>query len=545
MFRQSLAILLGVAVLAGCQTSPSAPPQARLFEGMGAHHRPITTSAATAQRYFDQGLTWTYAFNHGEAIRSFEAAAQADPNCAMAWWGVALCHGPHINNPATDATAAWDALKKAQERKAHASQVEQALIDALSHRYAQSQPTDRSSLDKAYADAMAAVHKRFPADTDVAVLYAEALMDLQPWDLWTPDGKPKGDTQTIVAVLEGVLRSAPRHVGACHLYIHAVEASPNPEKALPAADTLGGLVPAAGHLVHMPSHIYARTGRWSQAADANVAASAADRAYRAKVPRSGFWHVYMAHNNHFLAFAAMMEGRRQAAMQAARDMIQGVPADWARQNAAAIDGLMPIITDVMMRFGLWDDILKEPAPPEHFPIATAMWRFTRGVAFAAKGQVPEAKNECTAFSAAVRQVPQGAMIQINPAATTLSIADRVLRAEIAFREQKLDESLSLLREAIAVEDELRYMEPPEWMQPVRHTLGAFLVSAKRHKEAEEVYRQDVGKWPENGWSLFGLADCLRAQGKTAEADQVERRFKQAWARADTSIRSTCLCVSMR
>lgn len=529
----------GARVAAGGEPAP-------LFEGIGDHHRSITTRVPLAQRYFDQGLVWAFAFNHDEAIRSFNEALQHDPSCAAAWWGIALCNGPHINNPIVDephARAAWDALQRARGCMASTGETERALIEALSARYADPPPTDRRPLDEAYAAAMRKVWNAHRSDADVGTLFAEALMDLQPWDLWTREQKPKGNTEEILAVLQEVLRLNPEHPGANHLYIHAVEAGPHPEWGNDSADRLRRLVPAAGHLVHMPSHIDVQTGRWAQAAEQNVLAAAADARYREISPRQGFYRVYMAHNHHFLAFASMMQGRYQAAIQAARTMIAGIPTEFIAGNGPLIDPYMMIEYEVLMRFGRWDDILHLPEPPAGLPITRCFRYFVRGVARAATGGVADAESERADFENARRDVPDGALMAINPAKNVLDIADRVLRAEIAYRKGDIASAVDDLRAAVAIEDRLMYMEPPDWIQPVRHTLGAILTEAGRFQDAEQVYREDLDHWPENGWSLHGLATCLKARGATADADQVERRFRAVWARADTPIASSCLCVT--
>jgi tetratricopeptide (TPR) repeat protein len=544
--RSTIAILL---CFAGCaasgRTMTRLGSDLSLFDGMGRHHRTVTTQSRAAQRYFDQGLTWAYAFNHDEAIRSFEEAARLDPQCAMACWGVAFSNGPHINNPAMPperSEAAWHALQKALALKENASPVERALIDALSRRYAWPAPEDRRALDEAYAAAMGEVWAAHGDDPDVGTLYAEALMDLHPWDLWTKDGRPKEDTELIVATLEEVLRIDSQNPGANHLYIHAIEASPNPERANAAADLMREAVPASGHLLHMPTHIDVLLGRWAQASLQNEKAIRADSAYRAIRPRIGFYRIYMAHNQHMLTFASMMEGRGARALEAARDVVAGVPEDYGREQAAFIDPWMSIPYDVLKRFGKWDELLAEPAPPSYWPISTSMWRGHRAIAFAAKGDVAGADRERAAFLHAVANVPADAVMGINKAHHVFDIAKHFVNGEIAFRKGNVDESVTELRRAAELEDELLYMEPPEWIQPVRHTLGAFLLSVGRYEEAEKIYREDLEKWPENGWSLHGLAKCLRARGATAEAQDTENRFRKAWARADTPIGSSCLCV---
>lgn len=531
--------------------APAASTPARLYEGMGPHTRKVTTSSAEAQRYFDQGLNWAYAFNHDEAIRSFRKCAELDPSCAMAYWGIALCNGPHINNPMMDedhSKAAWSALQDAKARAGNCTPAEKTLIDALASRYADPgkgkiplMPDERAPLDKGYADAMARVYASFPNDSDVATLYAEALMDLRPWDLYDVKGNPRPETPTVVATLEKAMALAPNNPGANHLYVHAVEASLAPERADAAADRLRTLVPASGHLVHMPGHIDIRRGRWEQASEQNRQAIRIDAAYRRQAPRQGFYNVYMAHNHEFLAFTCMMTGRREEAKKAARAMRAEIPKDWLEANAPGVDGHLALDLEVLMRFGEWDAILAHPQPEAYLPITTAMWRFTRASAYAARGDVSLARGEQEEFRKASKAIPADAMISVNTAHAILDIADHVLEGEIALREKRIDDAVGHLRQAAALEDELRYMEPPEWIQPTRHALGAVLLSAGRAAEAEKVYREDLARWPENGWSLFGLAKSLEAQN-SPEAPAVMARFKKAWARADTPIEATCLCV---
>ncbi|MCG3131759.1 MAG: hypothetical protein FLDDKLPJ_02564 [Phycisphaerae bacterium] len=540
----------GVAILTnGCHHPEASPAsgvsQARLYDGLGGHRRKVTTASHQAQQYFNQGLIWAYAFNHDEAIRSFRAAAALDPDCAMAHWGVALCHGPHINNPVMTEEAghaAWAAIQDALSRADKASPTERALIAALAHRYADPPPTDRRPLDEAYAEAMRKLWLDNPGDGDIGALYAEAMMDLQPWDLWTRDGQPKGRTPQILTVLEQVLRIHPNHPGALHLYIHAVEAA-RPELGIAAADRLRNLVPASGHLVHMPSHIDVLTGRWETASRQNEQAIRADRAYRRLSPTQGFYRVYMSHNHHMLMFASMMEGRREVALRAARQLVADVPEDYARTQTALVDPYLGAPYDVMKRFGMWQAILDEPAPPDYLPITNATWRHARAIAYAATDRVDEARREHDAFRQIVEALPDSAMYAINPAKKVLSIGDHLTAGEIALREGKIDDAVAALRRAVEIEDDLQYMEPPEWVQPVRHTLGAVLVSAGRYDEAETVYREDLDNWPENGWSLHGLAASLEGQGQPGDAAETRLRFSHAWRRSDTPIPSSCLCVT--
>ncbi len=543
------AIVCSLVLAAGCTSTPhqsSTGSQAQLFAGMGSHTRPVSGASAEAQKYFDQGLTWTYAFNHDEAIRSYTEAARLSPNCAMAWWGIALCHGPHINNPMMSeerSTLAWQSLAKAKAAAAAgASPTEKALIDALAARYTWPIPADRAPLDQGYARAMEGVYRQYPNDNDVATLYAESLMDLQPWDLWTLDGQPKGRTLEVVSVLEGVLAANPRHPGAAHLYIHAVEASKQPERALASADTLRTLVPVSSHLVHMPSHIDARVGAWDKAMEANRVAMAADKAYKKLSPKQDFYRIYMSHNSGFLAFACMMAGRSEEGIRAAKAAVDGVPAEWARDNAAIVDGYMTIHMEALKRFGKWDAILALPEPPQQLKFTRAMWRAHRAIALAAKGNTPAAQSERQAFTTACSEVPEGAIAQINPAHTVLKLAGHVIDAEIAYAGSDYDVAIDQLTEAIKIEDELQYMEPPDWMLPARHTLGSVLLDAGRPAEAERVYRKDLAKWPNNGWSLLGLSRALAAQGKTAESDRAQADFARAWKDADMTPHASCLCA---
>jgi tetratricopeptide (TPR) repeat protein len=523
-----------------------------LFEGMGPHTRKITTASAEAQRYFDQALNWTFAFNHDEAIRSFEQAAMLDPACAMAWWGKALCHGPHINNPAMDeagAIAAWSALQKALRLSGTCTPAERALIEALAPRYADPAAgklpltaDERRPFDEAFAHAMAKVHSAYPDDADITSLYAESLMDLHPWDLYdNQTNEPHPWTEKIVSLIEHALRLDPKHPGANHLYIHAVEGSSTPGRANVAADVLRTLVPASGHLVHMPSHIDVRVGRWAQAAEQNRQASKVDVAYRKISPDHGIYHLYMAHDDHFLAWSCMMLGRREEALTAARDMIRKIPADFSQAAAPFVDPLASIEISVLMRFGRWDELLALPRPDSHLPVTTAMWHFARGSALAALDRVDEALAEQSEFRKAVAALPEGIMLQQSTAADGLAVADGILDGEIAFRRGNIDAAVAALRKAVAKEDLLRYIEPPDWLQPARHSLGAILVAADRLPEAEDVYRADLERWPENGWALYGLAECVKAR-KSPEADEIQARFEKAWQHADTQLAATCLCV---
>jgi tetratricopeptide (TPR) repeat protein len=519
--------------------------QEPFFEGLGSYTRTITTSSPEAQKYFNQGLNFLYGFNHGAAIRAFQAAEEIDPDCAMAHWGVALACGPHINFPVVlppAAELAWKELALAQEHAAHASAVEQALIEALGHRYADPQPEDRGPLDQAYADAMRSVWKAHPEDPDVGVLFAEAMMDLRPWDQWTHEGQPQPGTDEILATLEQVMELNLNHPFANHLYIHALEASPHPERALAAADRLRDLQPGIAHNVHMPSHIDIRIGHWHEAITANLKAVEADSRYRTIVGQpKGLIVFYAAHNQHMLAYAAMMTGQRGLAVEHIRAMVKGMPEDEVKKYAMLAEGFMAMPYEVLIRFGLWNEILAEPDHPKFMVFTRAFRHAARGIAYAAIGDIKSARIEQTAFLEASKLVPAEEAFGNNSCQALLAIATPMLDGEILIREGNLDEGLSQLRTAVSAEDALRYDEPPGWILPVRHSLGASLMEAGRFVEAEQVYRDDLARLPENGWSLFGLAHSLELQQKGDEAAAVEARYHKIWSNADVQITSSCLC----
>jgi tetratricopeptide (TPR) repeat protein len=518
---------------------------APLFDNLGSHHRPISTQVPLAQRYFDQGLTLAYGFNHAEAARSFREAARLDPDCAICSWGLALVLGPNIN-AAMEAGAvpeAWQALAEARRRAPKASPIEQALIEALGRRYAPEPPADRSTLDAAYAAAMRELARRFPDDLDAATLFVEALMDTIPWNYWDREGRPYPATEEILATLESVVARDPDHPGALHYYIHAVEASPDPERGEAAADRLGGLVPGAGHLVHMPSHIYLRVGRYRDAAIANEKADAADDAYAAQCHAQGIYPlVYHSHNVHFLWAALAMEGRGAEAIRAALRVRQKAPPGSLRE--AGMETLQfywatPLFAYV--RFGKWDEILGQPKPEEDLKFPVGVWHYARAIALTRKGRLAEAAGEVAALSALAQHgdLAELKVWGFNSFQALLQIARDVAAAELAAARGDVDQAVSHLRWAVLAEDRLIYQEPPDWHQPVRQVLGAVLLAAGRAGEAEAVFREDLSRHPENGWSLFGLARSLEAQGK-AEAAAVRQRFETAWAGADVALSSSRL-----
>jgi tetratricopeptide (TPR) repeat protein len=538
-----LVVVFGLAL-----ASPVAPgAQEPIYQGLGSYTRKVTTSSPEAQKYFDQGLRFIFGFNHGAAIRSFQEAARLDPACAMAHWGIALACGPHINFPMVPPPAAelaWKELTLAQQNAAHATAVERALIEALAHRYANPQPDDRGPLDRAYADAMRAVWKMHPDDPEVGVFFAEALMDLRPWDQWTPAGQPQPGTDEILAALDAVLQLNLNHPFANHLYVHAVEASPHPERADAAADRLRNLQPGLAHNVHMPSHIDIRRGRWQQAIDANFKAVDADRRYRAVAgPSHGFFLIYIAHNEHMLAYAAMMTGQSELAIQHIRAAVAGLPEDFLKEYANIAEAFVAIPYEVLARFGRWDDILAEPDHyPDYMPFTKAFRHAARGISYAAKGDVASARTEQMAYLEAAKLVPADEVAAgNNTCQAVLGVASHMLAGEILYRDGRIEEGLTELREAVKAEDELRYDEPPSWLLPVRHSLGAALMQAHRFAEAEQVYRDDLARVPDNGWSLFGLAQSLHQQARHEEAAAADARFHAIWAKADVQIKSSCLC----
>ncbi|MCP3904327.1 MAG: hypothetical protein GY715_11915 [Planctomycetes bacterium] len=551
-----LTLLAAGVLLGGCAastTSSSAPPAygaggtPQVFEGMGSYTRRVTTNSAEAQRYFDQGLNWLYAFNHDEAVRSFTRAAEIDPDCAMAWWGIAYAQGPNYNDPLmTEArsVAAWAALQSARDRINDETPAERALIEALAHRYENPAPEDRAHLEVAFADAMAGVWARYPNDSDIGTFYAESMMVQHPWELYESDGSPaRDDTVTTVAALERVLAMAPNNPGANHLYIHAVEPSDDKARGLVAAERLCDLVPASGHLRHMPSHIYVQVGMWERSIEQNRKAMASDVRYRSLSPEQGMQNGYMTHNSHMLAYSAMMIGREREAMAAARAMWDDLPEEALRGVGPFIDPWMCSVYDVQKRFGRWDDLLAEPAPPDYMPTTTAVWRAHRAIAYAAKKDFENAEREQMAFRTAMKAIPETPMWDTyGTAMKFLLVSELFIDGEIALQKGKWEEAAGLLEEAVVIEDTLGYGEPPLWLQPVRHTLGAVYLKSGRYADAERVYRDDLASWPGNGWSLYGLSRALEEQGMADEALAVHREYDRAWASAEEAIKTSCKCI---
>ncbi len=545
MLALVVALVFSAVPQASAQSAAApARDEVPLYDGLGDRGRKVTTSSPDAQRYFDQGLAFLYAFNHDESLRAFHRAAELDPRCPMAFWGIAYANGPHINNPVVPpdrAKAAWEALGRAKAVASAGTPVEKALIEALAFRYADPQPEDRAPLEAAYADAMRKLWAAYPKDADVGALTAEAYANLRPWDQWLPDGTPQPGTLELVATLEATLKVDPRHPLANHLYIHAVEASPRPELADKAADALRDLQPGLGHLVHMPSHIDVRRGRWHESNVANAKAIVADDAYVKRAPEQGFYRLYMSHNRHMLTYGLMMTGQKAPALKTIREMVGAIPLEFFRENAFA-DGFMAMPLEVLMRFGDWDAILAEPAFPDFVPISRSLQHYARAVAYAAKDNMAEAAKEQAAFMVARTRVPAEATFGNNKGTDILDVAEHLMRGELLYLKGEIEPGLAAMKEATAREDKLRYDEPPSWIQPTRHPYGAALLQAGRFAEAEAVFREDLKKLPENGWGLFGLERALRLQKKDAEADSVKKRFDVVWRKADMKIRSACLCL---
>ena len=502
-----------------------------LYKDLGPHHKAVSTRVPAAQQYFDQGLRLVYGFNHAESIRSFTRATELDPTCAMCYWGIAYAYGPHVNAGMDSASGvkAYQAAQKALSLSRNASPRERAYIRAVAARYAPVPPAKRASLDSAYARGMRAVARTYPNDLDAAALYAESLMDLRPWNYWTPQGKPYPGTEEIVRQLERVIARNPEHPAGCHFYIHAVEAV-NPQLAVPCAERLARLMPGVGHMVHMPAHIYIRVGRYNEAAASNVHAIHTDETFiEGQKPVTVYSLAYYPHNIHFLAFASTMAGRSAQAIEAARTLKSKVNLDVAR-GVPMLQEMVPYYALTLTTFGRWDDVLAEPLPPSNLRMPLAMAYYARGVAYAAKGQFDDARIALDTVKAIDAATPADA-----PAKLPVSIAVHALMGEIATRSGKLDEGVTHFREALKIEDAGLYFEPPNWYYPIRESLGAALLKAGRNAEAEAVYRDDLKRFPENGWSLFGLAAALKAQGKTAEAAAVEARFAKAWSGADVKL----------
>ncbi|MBS0570683.1 MAG: hypothetical protein JSS28_08755, partial [Proteobacteria bacterium] len=543
--RLHLIATLCVCVLSACASAPTQKPDAHAdhagtatpasvlaqwaqdaqrLDGLGPYSRKITTASTAAQAWFDQGLNLIYGFNHDEAVRAFAKATELDPDCAMCYWGAAEALGPNYNMAAMEQRwqALWNAVQSAQEHAANATPVEQALIAALAKRYAGPAPVPADKMqpfNDAYANAMREVVRKYPTDDDAQVFFAEAMMTANPWKLWRQDGKAAPGTDEIVATLERVLARNPRHPGANHYYIHAVEASPHPEKALASADRLAALMPGAGHIVHMPAHIYQRVGRYADASAANIGGAQADAAYvdKARPPDWMYYAgMYFTHNYQFLGYSEAMRGRSAAALQAMHEMASRL-TDESLHMGTGLDWYAAEPWFVMERFGRWQDILATAEPdPKLFGLSAA-YHYARSVALAATGQVSAAIAEKAALDAVAAATPADAPAGLNKAADLIALATTLATAHIAIAQDRRADAIAALRSAVAMEDKLDYDEPADWFIPVRHLLGAQLLRDGMAGQAEQVYREDLLRHPENGWALHGLAQSLKAQRKTHQA----------------------------
>jgi tetratricopeptide (TPR) repeat protein len=542
------------------------------YYDLGTHTRAVTTTSPEAQLWFDRGLVWTYAFHHEEAVACFEAAAAADPECAMAYWGIAYALGPNYNKPweffdgedlARTVRRTHAAVELAHEKaEARATPVERALIGALRARYPQAQAVEDCSVWNApYADSMRAVCELAPEDLDVATLYADALMNLTPWQLWDlRTGEPEKGARTLEAkaVLDRALGTdeGARHPGVLHLYIHLMEMSPAPETALPVADRLRGLVPDAGHLQHMPTHLDVLCGDYRRVVSDNTAAVVADEKFHARSGAMNFYTLYRSHNFHFKIYGAMFLGQSRAALETAAQLEASIPEQLLRVQSPPmadwLEGFLAMRVHVLIRFGRWSDILHTPLPadPELYSVTTAMLHYARGVALSATGRVEEAEAERRLFQEAVVRVPETRMLFNNTCADLLAIASEMLNGELDYRKGDFDAAFAALERSIALDDHLPYDEPWGWMQPTRHAYGALLLEQGRVAEAEAVYRADLGlddtlpralQHPGNVWALHGFHECLVRLGKVGEAQIVAQQLKIAVALADVPIEASCFC----
>jgi tetratricopeptide (TPR) repeat protein len=562
MRRNGMSVVLGglVWVLSGCG-DPVAVEQsvevkqtlaqragAPLFSGMGSFHMPITTRDTDAQRYFDQGMVLAFGFNHAESIRSFRAAQTLDSDCAMCFWGEALATGPNIN-----VTNNGKAVMTPEERASARAAIDHALtlvdgvtpkerswILALDKRYDGQRETPRDPLDRAWADALAAMVDAYPDDMTVASVYAEALMNTMPWDYWGPSGEAKPDTQAVIKSLERVMAAEPEHPLALHLYIHALEASSNAQKAEGAADALANLVPGSGHLVHMPSHIYFRVGRYQDAALANIRAADIDEAYIAECNAQGFYPaLYYPHNIHFLWASATMQGQSELSLKSARRVVENVRIEQVEQfPTIQFFRTVPMLS--LVRFARWEEILSEPEPHAPFAFARAIWHYGRGVAYASMENKESALNELAAIERLEPEVDEIFMGNVYPAKSLIGIAKSLLRGEISFRSGAMAAAVTSFDEAVAMQDALPYTEPPFWYYPTRQSLGAALLADGRAAEAQLVFEADLAQYPMNGWSLYGLTEALNAQGRTALAEAARQRFETVWQFSDVTLSSSVL-----
>jgi tetratricopeptide (TPR) repeat protein len=535
--RPLICLLAPLASLAQHIHSPATARQAVLMPGLGEVHHVISTRNPEAQKFFDQGLALIWAFNHEEALLAFQRAAELDPDCPMAYWGIALAVGPNYNDPEPDLNrekTAWDAVQHGLALASHASPEELAYLTALATRYTTEPKPNWKQFAIFYKTAMAELSQKYPDDLDAAVLYVESAMDLNPWQLWTTEGKPAEGTEQIVATLESVLQRDPNHIGANHFYIHAVEASPHPERALASADRLAKLAPAAGHLVHMPGHIYIRTGDYAGAVRANQEAASADRQYIDKFHVTGMYAaMYYSHNLHFLAIAASMEGRFAEANNAATQLVANAAP--MLKDIPMVEAFLPTRMLVLVRFHRWEDVLKLPEPDAAALTARALWHFARGMAFAQTSKTYDADYERRALFAAANIVPENATFGFNRSRDLLNLASHLLEGHIALARVSIPAAVEHFQKAAQIEDGLRYDEPPDWYIPPRESLGRALMIANQYDAAEKAFQDELARHAHSGRALYGLWQCRKAEGKKPEANQAQRDFRAAWKNADVKL----------
>lgn len=537
-----LLVVTSIIFFHGCgnEYSSSAP----LFTNLGAHHFLITTTSQNAQKYFDQGIILAYGFNHEEAFRSFKEVARLDTNCAMAYWGMAYVLGPNINLPMEAGViyTAYEAIQKAVALLDNETQSEKDFVMTLSKRYSNEELDDRTSLDQAYADAMRELSKKYPDNYDASTMFAESLMDLHPWDYWHKDGSPQPWTSEILTTLESVIEKSPNHHGANHLYIHAMEASKNPERALASADRLRFLSPGAGHLVHMPAHIYIRVGKYHEGSLANIRAVKSDEQYINQCNQQGFYPLsYYLHNYHFLWATATLEGDSKTAIDAATKTSQNPPdslMDVCGFKTLQHFAVIPLYAYVT--FGRWNDILEYAQPEDKRPYTKAVWNYARAMAFIAKDNITDAEKEIADLEAlrSDKNIEDLSIWGINSAGNLIKIAYEVANGELEAKKKNYSKAIKNLKRAVELEDQLRYDEPPTWFYPCRQNLGAVLIEAGNYSEAEKVYNDNLKEIPENGWTLFGLYQALTKQNKTEEAAKVLERFNEAWKYSDIKLCSS-------
>jgi tetratricopeptide (TPR) repeat protein len=543
MNRHAVSVFVTTALVLIAAKAHAQSPSDSYYD-IGDFHYQVSTESKDAQTWFNRGLAMCFGFNHEEAVRCFEQAHVADPSLAMALWGLGYAWGPNINNmeiPPHQIAQAELAVRLAKLHAEKATEVERDLIDALAARYAVPAPEDRGPLNQAYADAMRKVYSKHREDPTVAALFAEALMDLEPWQHWSPSGEPRKNTPEIIAVLEAALAESPNHALLCHLYIHAMEASPTPEKALPAANRLRNAMPGLGHLLHMPTHIDVLVGDYPAVIDSNQRAIDADKKFLRREGPNNFYTLYRMHNYHFVVYGAMFDGQKELALQAARNLVQQAPEAVLREQTLFLDAMTATPLHVLVRFGEWEQILAEPEPADYLPAARALRHYARALAYAATGRVEQAESEQKQFDEASQSVSEESRLFQNTARDIHGVAGAMLRGEVAYRKGEFEKAFEHLREAVRRDDALNYDEPWGWMQPARHALGALLLERGQFAEAEEVYRADLKRHPKNPWALHGLAECLAKQNKTVEAAECRSQFQTAAKRADVTIDRSCYC----